>query len=139
VNHRREIEAKYSKRSLALKIREDDLLSWGIHAWLRNQSHGWTSAPRRTLGPAALPPAPSPEKEAIRDAILAHGRSLAEAAGGADARFTPDDDANRLIFYDAFACTSRSPSSLEVTWRAMCISGEYSYALAWSSVTTWIT
>jgi uncharacterized HhH-GPD family protein len=103
VNHRREIDAKFSRYSLAVKIREDDLLSWGIHAWLRNQSRGRATAPRRVLRPAPLPPAPSLEKRAITDAILAYGRSLAEAAGGADARFTPDDAANRLIHDDDFA------------------------------------
>jgi hypothetical protein len=32
VDHRREIEAKWSRRSLAVKIREDNLLCWGVHA-----------------------------------------------------------------------------------------------------------
>ena len=31
---RREIEAPYSPQCLALKIREDDLASWALHAWL---------------------------------------------------------------------------------------------------------
>lgn len=108
VDHRREIDAKWSRRSLALKIREADCLRWGVHAWLRSRSKLLTSsvsrtAPARTLHPAPLPSPPSLEKRAIRAAILAHGRELAEALGGGSARFTPDDSANRLIHEDPFA------------------------------------
>jgi hypothetical protein len=89
VDHRQEIDAKFSRHGLAVKIREDDFLSWGIHAWLRNQSRQRISPspsarPRSPLR-VPLPPAPSVEKQAIRDAILAHGRSLAEAPGGGSA------------------------------------------------------
>lgn len=103
VSHRREIDAKFSRRSLAVKIREDDLLLWGIHAWLRNLSRHRPSSPRRLSRPAMLPPAPSLEKHAIAEAILARGRNMARALGGGRARFTPDEAANRLIYDDPFA------------------------------------
>ena len=103
VDHRQEIDAKFSRKSLAVKIREDNLVSWGIHAWLRSRSRHNPVAPARVSHAAPLPPAPSLEKRAISEAILAHGRSLAEALGGGTARFTPDDNANRLIHDDPFA------------------------------------
>src|SRR5262249_30461817 len=37
VAHQREIEARYSPQCLAVKIVEDDLASWALHAWLRSQ------------------------------------------------------------------------------------------------------
>jgi hypothetical protein len=103
VDHRREVDAKFGRRSLAVKIGEDDLLSWGIHAWLRSQSRRRTSPAPRMPPPAPLPRPPSPGKRAITEAILAHGRGLARALRGASARFTPDDAANQLIHDDPFA------------------------------------
>ena len=106
-DHRREIDAKGSRYSIAVKIREDDLVSWGVHAWLRNQSRYPVSRPQPATSrerPSAIPPpAPPLEKRAVTEAILAHGRSLAQALGGGSARFTPDDNANRLIHDDPFA------------------------------------
>ena len=55
VDHRREIDAKFSRHSLAVKIREDDLLSWAIHAWLRHQSRHRVPAARRVPHVAPLP------------------------------------------------------------------------------------
>ena len=46
VEHWREIEGRYSPRCLAVKIVEDDLGSWILHAWLRSQ------LPRNHLGKA---------------------------------------------------------------------------------------
>ena len=65
VDHRSEIDAKYSPYCIAVKIREDDLLAWAVHAWLRmNQRKlgsvassppsGWP----RDAGPARPLPAP---------------------------------------------------------------------------------
>ena len=36
VEHRREVDAKWSRNCMAVKIREDDLVGWGVHAWLRS-------------------------------------------------------------------------------------------------------
>jgi hypothetical protein len=35
VDHRAEIDARYSPYSIAVKIREDDLLAWAVHGWIR--------------------------------------------------------------------------------------------------------
>jgi hypothetical protein len=35
VEHRSEIDAKYAPHRIVVKIREDDLLTWSVHAWLR--------------------------------------------------------------------------------------------------------
>lgn len=112
VNHRREIDAPYSRNSLAVKIREDDLARWGTHAWLRHQSRDQkptgpprvAPAPARSAKPAAaLPPPPALGQQAVVAALLAHGRRLAEDLGGGSARFTADDEANDLIHADPFA------------------------------------
>jgi uncharacterized HhH-GPD family protein len=108
VEHRREIEAKWSRHSLAVKIREDDLAAWGLHAWLRMRSR--TSRPSEPAAipaakaPSPLPPAPvSVERRAVATALLAHGRALASALGGAAVRLTANDEANALVHDDPFA------------------------------------
>jgi uncharacterized HhH-GPD family protein len=114
VEHRREIEAKWSRHALAVKIREDDLLKWGVHAWLRHQSRRRTSRhsatasrvrPRssQTLEPYSLPAAPTSEGQEVVAALLGHGETLANSLVGAKARFTPDEHANALIHEDPFA------------------------------------
>jgi uncharacterized HhH-GPD family protein len=106
VEHRLEVDAKYSRNGLAVKIREDDLLGWGIHAWLRQRQRVVPTArpPQpRDPAPETLPPAPTLEKRAVAAALIAHGRTLAQALGGGAARFAVDDDANALIHTDAFA------------------------------------
>lgn len=107
VEHRREIDAKYSFYSIAAKIREDDLASWGTHAWLRMRQRTTQPPPQRRFPeqpPApVLPPPPTLERRRVAEALLAHGRALAAAIGGDTARFTPDDDANALLYRDPFA------------------------------------
>jgi hypothetical protein len=115
VEHRREIEAKWSRQALVVKIPEDDLLRWGVHAWLRRQSRRQARsggraaaaprAPRRkpTLEPLPLPLAPTQDGQAVVVALLAHGEMLAKSLGGARVRFTPDEHANALIHDDPFA------------------------------------
>lgn len=115
VKHRSEIDAKYVPDCMAVKIREDDLLAWAIHAWLRMS--------QRKLGPLAssakprprpptrehgalqqpLPPPPTADKRAVAERLLAHGDKLAASAGGAVVRFTPNEAANALIHDDPFA------------------------------------
>jgi endonuclease-3 len=106
VDHRREIDAKWSRHCVAVKIREDDLLAWAIHAWLRvGQRQAKAPAVRfRPMAPPtlALPP-PDPDAAAVAAALLAHGRSLAASLGGGTVRFTPNDAANALIHSDPFA------------------------------------
>ena len=112
VRHRTEIDAPYSPNSLAVKIPEDDLLSWGRHAWARRTSR--QAAPTSTRPgaknvatpsppPGTPPPPGAGTHRAVADALLAHGRQLAASIGGGTARFTPDEDADALIRADPFA------------------------------------
>jgi uncharacterized HhH-GPD family protein len=108
--HRREVDAKWSRYSLAVKIREDDLRLWGLHAWLRRQSRAKATAPgipRPRVQPSARStPALSPptlSKQAVAQAMLAHGEALAQALGGGTARFTLNAAANALLHDDPFA------------------------------------
>lgn len=106
VDHLREVEAKWSRDCLAVKIAEDDLVGWGVHAWIRARQRG-TSASQASRTPMmvspTLPPAPTLEKRAVVTALIAHGVDLAQALGGGTARFTADDDANAMIHADPFA------------------------------------
>lgn len=107
VDHRREVDAKWSRDCLAVKIGEDDLIAWAVHALLRARQRGAPSVPRQlrrnTLAASILPPAPTLEKRAVADALLAHGTALAESLGGGAARFAVDDRANAMIHADPFA------------------------------------
>jgi uncharacterized HhH-GPD family protein len=104
VEHRREIDAPYSPECLAVKIEEDDLSSWVLHAWLRSQQprKATVSQPPGLRAPE-LPPAPSPNAEAVAQALLAHGETLADQLKSGDITFTPDPAANALIRDDPFA------------------------------------
>ena len=98
VEHRREIDAKWSRNSLAVKIQEDDLAAWGVHAALRfrERTGGPKPVPPMVLPPPMLPRPPTLERQAVAAALLAHGRALAAALGGGTVRFTHDEDANTL-------------------------------------------
>lgn len=110
VEHRREIDAKYAPYCLAVKIPEDDLLAWGIHAWLRMRqrtARTGASSDRARAGLAgvsrSLPAAPTADSRAVAAGLLAHGAALAASARGAVVRFTPNEAANALIHQDPFA------------------------------------
>jgi uncharacterized HhH-GPD family protein len=101
VEHWREIEGRYSPRCLAVKIVEDDLASWALHAWLRSQlprsptgaAHfpgAGNSVP--TLRVRPLPPPPSADAQAVVDALLAHAQGLAlDMSGSTLTPFTRED------------------------------------------------
>ena len=58
----------------------------------------------RDAGSAQILPAPpTTDSRAVVAGLLAHGAALAASAGGAVARFTPDEAANALIHNDPFA------------------------------------
>jgi len=104
VEHRREIDAPYSPQCLAVKIREDDLCSWVLHAWLRSQlPRKATVSPPPGLKAPELPPAPSPNADAVAQPLLAHGATLAAQLKNGDITFTSDPAANTLIHDDPFA------------------------------------
>ncbi len=106
-DHRREIDAAYSPRCLAVKIREDDLPAWALDAWLRSRLPRKTTVAQRpeleAPKPPQLPAAPSPDAEAVTRALLAHGQDLASQLKSGMVQFTPDPDANALIQNDPFA------------------------------------
>jgi uncharacterized HhH-GPD family protein len=110
VEHRREIDAKWSRQCLAVKLAEDDLRGWAVHAWIRAQQRrvGGVASnkqqpPISTRRSRPLPPSPSLSKLAVADALMAHANMLAVALGGGSARFTVIDAANDLIHEDPFA------------------------------------
>ena len=108
VDHRREIDAPYSPRCLAVKIREDDLTAWALHGWLRSQLPRKSPAAARTSGTevadrGAVAPPPSPDAERVTSALLAHADALASQLKSAVAQFTYDPNADALIRSDAFA------------------------------------
>ncbi|MGH3303967.1 MAG: endonuclease III domain-containing protein [Streptosporangiaceae bacterium] len=107
VEHRREIDAPYSPQCLAVKIREDDLASWALHGWLRSQlprkSQAMPGAAKIVPVPPALPPAPSPNAQAVGRALLAHADALADQLKNGTLSFTPDAAADALIREDPFA------------------------------------
>ncbi len=107
VEHRREIDARYSPQCLAVKIGEDDLASWALHGWLRSQlPRNLSAAPRPAqvmpVSPA-LSPAPSPDAKAVARALLAHADALADQLTSGTVQFTPDAAADALIREDPFA------------------------------------
>jgi uncharacterized HhH-GPD family protein len=108
VDHRREIDAPYSPHCLAVKMREDDLEAWILHAWLRSQLPRKSVAAQRpgllkTPKAPQLPPAPSPDAEAVAKALLGHGAALGDQLKSGDIAFTRDPAANKLIRDDPFA------------------------------------
>jgi uncharacterized HhH-GPD family protein len=106
VDHARELEAPYSPACLAVKLREDDLAGWALHAWLRSQvPRGESLSARRapTLRAVPLPAPPAPDPRAAGAALLAHADALAAGLGGGSVRLTPDPAANALVHGDAFA------------------------------------
>ena len=113
--HRSEIDAKYAPYCIAVKIREDDLLAWAVHAWLRMSQRklgSMASSAKPRLGPLAsrdagsaqpLPEPPTADSRAVAAGLLAHGAMLAASARAAVVGFTPDAAANALIHSDPFA------------------------------------
>lgn len=106
-----EIDAPYTRSSLAVKIAADDLAGWARHALLRTWSKESAApsvhpgAPMASVAkPLAAPiPAPVPfDRQAVVRAILEFGAKPSDAPAGEPA-FTPDPDANRLVIDDPFA------------------------------------
>lgn len=106
VDHRREIDAPYSRNCLAVKIAEDDLRSWAHHAWLRSRLRAAETPASSMATIREEPGLPSPStlnQEAVAEALLAHGESLDDELAGGRLAFTPDPDANALVHSDPFA------------------------------------
>jgi uncharacterized HhH-GPD family protein len=109
VEHRREIDAPHTPQCLAVKIREDDLASWAVHAWLHSKLRKKPPSRTRTLSPVALPPQPelfSPpatDAELVGRALLAHADAMAGQLKSAVAPLTYNQDADALVRSDPFA------------------------------------
>jgi uncharacterized HhH-GPD family protein len=110
-----EASGPYSPRSLAVKLRQDDIDGWTRHALLRSAAWGRLRErqPRRSLPPLSRTgPAPASrsvgaghdgDSKAIVAAILRYGRSQRPIASGASVQFTPNELANELLRKDSFA------------------------------------
>jgi uncharacterized HhH-GPD family protein len=107
VRQSEEIKAKWVPASLSVKLFEDDLEGWARHAILRNLSKE-TPAPspqppipeNRSL---LLPAAPVADRRTVARAILAYGASHSAKQGDRRTEFTPNPEANALLYEDSFA------------------------------------
>jgi endonuclease III len=107
VQHARELDAPYSPSCLAVKLREDDLRGWALHAWLRRGQS------RRQPGPsppapgrrrqAALGPPPEPDARAIGRGLLTHADTLARQLSTGKSELSHNAQAQALIRHDEFA------------------------------------
>ena len=102
----------YSPRSLAVKIRLDDIEGWSRHALLRASAWGRLSTKRRVRSslPATTAPGPGPEEraeatdsQALAAALLRHGATREPGKARGTLNFTPTVEANELLRTDAFA------------------------------------
>jgi uncharacterized HhH-GPD family protein len=107
-----EIAAKYSRRSLAVKILEDDLAAWARHAVLRARSKGPGSVGRAyrkvaqsvSSPPANLPMPPDLDQAAVVRALLDFAtKAQAELNKDDVPFFTPNVLANQLVIDNPFA------------------------------------
>ena len=106
-----EVVGRYSPRSLAVKIRLDDIEGWSRHALRRGAAWGRLGTQRRLRSslPATTAPGPGPEKiparsdgHAVVEALLQHGSTLEPGSTGST-DFTPNAKANEIVKTDAFA------------------------------------
>ena len=110
-----EVVGPYSYRSLAVKLRVDDVDGWTCHALLRAAVWGRLSVrqryrpslpPRTALGPVPLAThegPPGEQQEAIVAALLEYGSHHDAAENGAALEFTSNAEANALLRSDPFA------------------------------------
>ena len=107
-----EAAGRYSPRSLAVKIRLDDIEGWSRHALFRSAAWGRLGTERRLRSslPATTAPGPGPEEiparsdgHAVAAALLQHGSTLERSSTGSTLDFTSNAEANELVRTDAFA------------------------------------
>jgi endonuclease III len=107
VPHARELDAPYSPSCLAVKLRDDDLPGWALHAWLRHElSRNPPGPPLSTAAPrqsARLGPPPEPDARAIGRGLLAHADALGDQLVTGKPEFSDDANAAMLIRHDEFA------------------------------------
>ena len=110
-----EVVGPHSFRSLAVKLRQDDVEGWTRHALLRAAARGRLAVRRRDrpslpppAGPGPLPAATFDEsvggqQNAVAAGLLEFGRHHDASEKGAAVDFTSNADANELIRTDPFA------------------------------------
>ena len=109
-----EAAGRYSPRSLAVKIRLDDIEGWSRHALFRSAAWGRLGTERRLRSslPATTAPGPGPEEiparsgdgHAVAAALLQYDSKKREPnSTGSTLDFTPNAEANELLRTDAFA------------------------------------
>lgn len=117
VDHRTEIDARYSRNGLAVKIRVDDVAAWLLHATLRRRgSEVRPESPepdqQHHAEPFESPPFDSRvepldqrRKRAIAEALVAFGQTPAAqlSSGGGSVEFTEDPEANAFLAENPFA------------------------------------
>jgi uncharacterized HhH-GPD family protein len=106
VDHRLEINAKFSRDAVAVKLAEDDVMGWAAYALAREEVRALAgqAPPDRPL--PALPPLPvgaqAGSREDVVAAILTFGQSLTTAPDEIPS-YTPLPAANQLLLDDSFA------------------------------------
>jgi len=125
VDHRSEVDASYSRRGMAVKIRVDDVSAWLHHALLRRRDPGGGGGSDRPSGPddpggtlvsahtptpgGAPPPAggdalPVERKRMIAEVLVAFGQSDdVKHPDVGPPEYTADPEANQLLADDPFA------------------------------------
>ena len=109
-----EAAGRYSPRSLAVKIRLDDIEGWSRHALFRSAAWGRLGTERRLRSslPATTAPGPGPEEiparsgdgHAVAAALLQYDSKKREPnSTGSTLDFTPNAETNELLRTDAFA------------------------------------
>lgn len=109
--HSDEIQAPYSRRSIAVKIKLDDLEKWAYHALLRTMSYERTGttpeiAPVTAVAEAIAEPVArcdEVDRPRIVATLLSYGTSQSTEALDIEPSFTPHVEANRLVIDDPFA------------------------------------
>jgi uncharacterized HhH-GPD family protein len=110
VDHRSEISAPYSPRSLAVKVVEDNVAAWATHAAIRAVLYERLPKlrpPKRSPARSVITePSPSEAKvdpHKIVDALLAYGRSPDRPFSGPRFAPTPDQVANEFVAQNPLA------------------------------------
>jgi uncharacterized HhH-GPD family protein len=110
-----EASGPYSPRSLAVKIRQDDVDGWTRHALLRAAAWGRLRTRRRETAsmpaptgsgpvPVSAPAgAPGGFRAEIVAGLLAYAKKQPPRPQGAAVDFTPNREANQFVSHDAFA------------------------------------
>jgi len=104
VRHCDAVTGANARRGLAVRIREDDLVSWAHHALLRSRGRGGENPvqphPGLLVAQVQESRAAEPSKTDLVEALLAFGRKLVSTGTSG---FTPDKEADAFVRNDPFA------------------------------------